>query len=527
MSNTISEHPAPQPVSIETILAGAGGSPQATCGTTINPPLTDHEYQIDTNEVADEGMPNFGESGNPLHAVRSAIANVDARDLLELAHEILGLPTTDSKDEPRDQTQAEIIVLIVAYFEHYLIESGFGALIMNGAPHLYGGTHWHQVDEKAFEAMLGRFAENLGYHVATSRYFAFREKLLKQSFATLVEEVADRPPGSVLINFLNGTLEIDGSGEGLRGFDKADRLTYQLPFGFDESAQCPLFDQYIARVLPDPSSQAVLAEFIGWIFLRELKLEKVLVLFGDGHNGKSVFFDIMCALLGFHNVCNIGLSSLSKMENRFRLAGALLNFGSEISDRCDADLFKKLASGEPVEARKLYKDVFIIRDYARLAFNANVLPKNTEQTTGFFRRFLIVPFTQVITDDEKDPDLALKIISAELPGVFNWVMRGLRRLRIARRFTTCIAAREALTTYRKESDSVAMFLDDEALVPSIDGRRGKNETYTEYRNYCQTSGFSPLSKVNFGKRLLGQHQISASKSGSLRFWNLIRQDDDE
>jgi putative DNA primase/helicase len=213
------------------------------------------------------------------------------------------------------------------------------------------------------------------------------------------------------------------------------------------------------------------------------------------------------------------------MENRFRLAGALLNFGSEISDRCDADLFKKLASCEPVEARRLYKDLYTIRDYARLAFNANVLPKNTEQTHGFFRRFLIVPFTETISEDEKDPDLALKIIAAELPGVFNWVMHGLRRLRAARKFTICEATLEALATYRKEADSVAMFLEDQGFVSSVDGRLSKDYLYTEYRSYCQTSGFSPLSKVNFGKRLLGQHRITHSKSGGFRFWHLIRTDD--
>lgn len=302
-------------------------------------------------------------------------------------------------------------------------------------------------------------------------------------------------------------------------------LTYQLPFVYDEDAVCPLFDTYLARVLPDPTSQLVLAEFLGWIFLRELKLEKVLVLFGDGHNGKSVFFEIVNALLGEQNITSLGLASLSKIENRSGLANALLNFGSEISDRCDADLFKKLASGEPVEARRLYKDVYIMRNYARLAFNANVLPRNTEQTEGFFRRFLIVPFSETITEKEKDPDLAHKIIDTELPGVFNWVMRGLRRLRVARKFSRCARAEEALTGYRKESDSVAMFLEEEELVPSIDGRLGKNMLYSDYRAYCSIAGCKPLSKVNFGKRLLNGHKITDSKSGGDRFWHLVRENE--
>lgn len=70
-----------------------------------------------------------------------------------------------------------------------------------------------------------------------------------------------------------------------------------------------------------------------------------------------------------------------------------------------------------------------MRNYACLAFNANVLPRNTEQTTGFFRRFLIVPFNATITEEEKDPELVTKIICGELPGLFNRVMRGFRAAR--------------------------------------------------------------------------------------------------
>jgi D5 N terminal like len=59
----------------------------------------------------------------------------------------------------------------------------------------------------------------------------------------------------VLINFSNGTLEIGGEREALRAYSKGDLLTYQLPFDYKEAAKRPLFDRYLARVLPDESSQ--------------------------------------------------------------------------------------------------------------------------------------------------------------------------------------------------------------------------------------------------------------------------------
>jgi putative DNA primase/helicase len=210
------------------------------------------------------------------------------------------------------------------------------------------------------------------------------------------------------------------------------------------------------------------------------------------------------------------------MENRCALGSALLNFGSEINERCDAELFKKMASGEPIEARKLYNDAYIMRDYARLAFNANILPKDTEHTTGFFRRFLIIPFNETITESEKDPELARKIINTELSGVFNWVMGGLRRLRLQRKFSSCIAADEALATYLKESDSTAGFLEEGCWMADANHKIGKGALYDAYRDYCKDAGHHALSKANFGTRLLGTHRIKDCRSNGVRFWHLTQ-----
>lgn len=58
----------------------------------------------------------------------------------------------------------------------------------------------------------------------------------------------------------------------------------------------------------------------------------------------------------------------------------------------------------------------------------NVLPADVENNSGFFRRFIIIEFDQIISDEEKNPMLANEIIQNELPGVFNWILDGLNRL---------------------------------------------------------------------------------------------------
>lgn len=461
-------------------------------------------------------------TSEPLRIIRAAISHVERVDLLELARKYYDRPVLDLDGQPRQQSQTELIVLIVEHFGNWMDEIQMGARVLNGTPHLFGGTHWKPVTDKEFEVLLGDFALRIGCDPVGFGIFTAREKLVKQFHSIHGGQPADGRSGQTLLNFRNGTLEISDAAEVMRGFDKSDLLTYQLPFEYDESAVCPMFDCYLGRVLPEESSRMVLAEFLGWIFLRDLKLEKVLFLFGDGQNGKSVFFDVVNALLGEQNISNYGLSSLSKMENRCALGSALLNFGSEFNGRCDFEIFKQMASGEPLEARRLYNDPYTMRDYARLAFNANLLPRDTEHTTGFFRRFLIIPFSETITESEKDPELARKIIESELSGVFNWVMVGLRRLRQQRKFSPCAAADQALATYKQESDSTAGFLEDGGWVGSDEKRVGKGELYKAYQDFCRDSGHATLNKLNFGKRLLGTHKIRESKSGGVRFWNLTQ-----
>lgn len=443
------------------------------------------------------------------------VGNSDPVDLKELAHRYLRIPHDLSFGRPQDQN--ELMILVVDHFAAELDRRGWGAQVMKGCPHLYNGYCWGPIPEPDMTTALGDFAEAMGIQPVTARNHQFRARLIKQ-FKSLCRCGPAAPNRDrVVINLSGGTLEIVGCEETMRGFHKDDLFTYRLPFAFDRDAGCPLFDRFLERVLPDQASREVLAEFFGWTFIRDLKLEVALMLFGDGHNGKSVVFDVIRALLGEQNVTTIGLSLLSKMENRFPLGSALLNFASEFDGRCDSGIFKKMVSGEPLEARRLYSDQFIMQDYARLAFNVNTLPRDVEHTCGFRRRFLIIPFRETISRAERDPNLARRIIATELPGVFNWVLRGMRRLRANQRFTECAASEEALRTFIDESDTVVMFLEEENLGPSKSQRIAKHDLYQMYRSYCRSSGVTPLAKNAFGSGL-GRRSIAETKSGGTRYW---------
>jgi putative DNA primase/helicase len=178
-----------------------------------------------------------------------------------------------------------------------------------------------------------------------------------------------------------------------------------------------------------------------------------------------------------------------------------VNYASEINGNLEASIFKQLVSGEPVEARLPYGQPFILKQYAKLIFNCNELPKDVEHTNAYFRRFLIIPFDVTIPEHEQDKNLHSKIIEKELSGVFNWVLEGLNRLLEQKRFSECKAAQQAVDQYKIESDSVQMFLNEYEYKVSVISEIPLKDMFSEYKIYCIESGFKVCSVRTFSDRL--------------------------
>lgn len=371
--------------------------------------------------------------------------------------------------------------------------------------YLFNGAYWSLFDDEEIKTFLGKASEILGVEKFKARHFLFKDHLFKQFLATAYLPKPVQSNDIVLQNLKNGTLEISPNGSVLRGHNMADFMTYQLPFNFDPSSKAPIFETYLNRVLPDKSMQKILFEYLGYVFIQPstLKLEKTLLLYGPGANGKSVLNEIVNALLGENNVSSYTLESLTNGNgySRAMIENKLVNYASEISSNLQTSIFKQLVSGEPVEARLPYKEPFTLKQYAKLIFNCNTLPKDVEHTNAYYRRFLIIPFNVSIPEAEQDKQLSQKIIKNELSGVFNNVLNGLKRLLQQKKFSDSDAVNLACLEYEKQSDSVRLFMDESGYQISSHMHTLVKELYQNYRLFCSEDGYKPVNKTNFIKRL--------------------------
>ena len=409
-------------------------------------------------------------------------------------------------DNDKDKLQKKhFLVACIELLLKTVNDNGFSLCRKSEFIYLFNSEYWENVNDELFKDFLGNVALKMGVDKFDAKHHLFKDELFKQFIADAGLKEIKPTSGTTIINLNNGTFEITPKKQFLRAFKKSDFLTYQLPFAYDSEATAPQFKKFLDEVLPEPELQNILAEYLGYIFVKNsvLKLEKVLLLFGTGANGKSVLFEILMALLGSQNVANYSLQSLTAENGNSRamLVNKLLNYASEINGKLESNIFKLLISGEPVEARLLYKNTQIISDYARFMFNCNELPKEVENTNAFFRRFIILPFRVTIPPNKQDKELSQRIIETELSGVFNWVLNGLTRLLNNKDFTHSDIVQNEVLEYQKESDSVMMFLEDENYQQSIEQDKPLKELFAEYKVYCLDSGYRLCSNRTFSTRL--------------------------
>jgi hypothetical protein len=115
-----------------------------------------------------------------------------------------------------------------------------------------------------------------------------------------------------------------------------------LPYDFDPDADCPRWIAFLDRNLEGKhSSKALLLQqFAGYLLLPVTKLQRFLLMTGEGANGKSVVCAVLRVLLGEDNVSSVPLEMFG---DKFRLAGTLGKFANIVPEVGELD---KVAEGQ-------------------------------------------------------------------------------------------------------------------------------------------------------------------------------------
>lgn len=154
----------------------------------------------------------------------------------------------------------------------------------------------------------------------------------------------------------------------------------------------------------------MLEEVIGYTFYRRNELRKAFILTGDKHNGKSTYLDMIAQLLGVENTTALDLKELGDRFKTAELFGKLANIGDDIGDEFIANpaIFKKVVSGDRVNAERKGQDPFDFTCYAKMLFSANSIPRIKDKSGAVIDRLIIVPFDASFSKNDADYDPYIK-----------------------------------------------------------------------------------------------------------------------
>jgi putative DNA primase/helicase len=262
----------------------------------------------------------------------------------------------------------------------------------------------------------------------------------------------------------------------------------------------PLWDRVLAEWQPAAPIREFLEEWIGYGLEDGYPYQYSAVNVGDGDNGKGVFLAIMGALFSGA----ISAETLTTLNSRFgpaNLYGALVNLADELpaGEITDSAKFKAVTGGSLIRAERKGEDPFTFVNRAKMTFATNLLPKVSDRSRAFWRRVIPIRWDYIVPAETKDVHLEEKL-RAELPGILNRAIAGLKRLRERGGFAAVPTVAEAAEAWRRSSDSLAYFADQmlerdpKEMVP-------KSALMMAYRLFCEDRELDAGKESQVGSRL--------------------------
>ncbi|BFL78690.1 hypothetical protein SKB0068_14620 [Staphylococcus hominis subsp. novobiosepticus] len=288
----------------------------------------------------------------------------------------------------------------------------------------------------------------------------------------------------------------------------------KIPVPFIQDSYYEIADKTFNKLaVNDNELRHLFEEILGYALFRRNEYGKFFILTGGGSNGKSSFLKILRALVGEINTSSVALKDLNGRFKTAELFGKLVNLGDDIGKGFikDSAELKNLSTGETLVVERKGKDPFDLRNYSKLIFSANEVPRIDDKTDGLNRRLMIVPFKAQFknTDIDYDPFIIDKLLSPEsLQYCLVMAINGLKRLIKNNRFTKAKSVTTEIEAYKERNNPVLAFLNSEE--PNLENECTR-DIYTQYSEYCVDYGYKPVSRIVFVREVCSIKNLTTKR----------------
>ena len=335
----------------------------------------------------------------------------------------------------------------------------------------------------------------------------------------LAAHVEDFAPETDKIHLANGTLTLDGNfTEG-----RPDIVRSRLPVAYRPDAPAPALWLSFLDGLLYAEDIPTLQEFIGYCLIPSNKGQRMMVIKGNGGEGKSQIGAVLGALLG----SSMKDGSIGKIsENRFARADLehiLLCVDDDMRMEAlrQTNYVKSIVTAQgKMDLERKGKQSYQGWMFARLlAFSNGDLQALYDRSDGFYRRQLVLTTKSKPAGRVDDPDIAEKL-KAEAEGIFLWAFAGLQRL-VANNFhfTLSQQAQENMEAAIAEENNSVEFMKSEGYFRfQADSEVSSRDFYTVYLQWCMDNALSPLAQktvINYLKQNSRQYNLEYTNKISI------------
>lgn len=227
----------------------------------------------------------------------------------------------------------------------------------------------------------------------------------------------------------------------------------------------PLFDKFLARVLPDPELRLYVQRVLGYCLTGLHHIHELYFWYGAGRNGKNTLLDLVVRILGEYatELPAMELMTTRNVQHPAGLAdlqGRRLAWSSELNrgQHWNESLISALTGNETFKARFMQSNPFTFRLTQKHIIVANHYPSLHGGDQNLRARFRIIPFDVTIPDAERDAALPGKLWD-EAPQVLAWLMEGAQSM-LANGLPVPACVRERSEHYLDEQDDMELWMEE-------------------------------------------------------------------
>lgn len=229
--------------------------------------------------------------------------------------------------------------------------------------------------------------------------------------------------------------------------------------------------------------------------------EKMVILYGEGNNGKGTFQTLITNLIGLKNISTLTPHDFSGEFKLEMLQGKVCNIGDDISNKYLDDMsnLMSIVTGDPVTVNRKGKSIITARFKILNIFSANRLPRVRNKSQGTYRRLLIVPFNADFNGQIQDRRIKDKFLNDKT--VLEYVLYKTLHMEYFENFTIPKASEILLEEYKENNDYLYSFLKDWYIERKLNDieRVPLSLVRTEFKNYLTVNYYDYKFTNSFGK----------------------------